>query len=116
MYIMKKLTKLFALALALSVSLNVNAAGSTGISKISGVGFNTGGFYLYGDNWANPNNCTETGVMVLKDTDSNYDKAYSLLLAAYTSGKEVYGLSDGCITHDGKTYNTIRGFKYLVVR
>jgi hypothetical protein len=31
------------------------------------------------------------------------------------SGKKVSGYSDSCTTFDGQTYNTIRGFKYLVV-
>jgi len=54
--------------------------------------------------------------VVLMNTNVNYDKAYTLLLAAYISGKQVYGYSDGCATFDGQTYNTIRGQKYLVVK
>jgi len=38
-----------------------------------------------------------------------------LLLGAYMAGKSVSGYSDDCVTFDGQTYNSIRGFKYLTV-
>ncbi|KPZ73132.1 hypothetical protein AN944_00280 [Shewanella sp. P1-14-1] len=83
--------------------------------KIEKVAFQTGGFFLYADDWENPNQCSKDNAVVLLDTDRNYDKAYSLLLTAYASGKKVTGYSDGCVNFDGQTYNTIRGFKYLIV-
>jgi hypothetical protein len=83
--------------------------------SVDAVAFQSGGFFLYANGWGNPNNCTRSNAIVLLASDRNYDKAYALLLAAYASGKKVTGYSDGCTTFDGQTYNTIRGFKYLVV-
>lgn len=97
------------------LTTNSFAAGGLAKVNITKVAFQTGGFFLYSDNWNNPNDCSMDTAVVLLSTDSNYDKAYALLLAAYTAGKTVRGFSNGCTTFDGQTYNTIRGFKYLVV-
>ena len=94
---------------------NANAGASLTTNVITKVAFHTGGFFIYGNAWNNPNSCISTAAVVLLSTDPNYDKAYALLLSAYVSGKTVTGFSDGCTTMDGVTYNTIRGFKYLVV-
>lgn len=99
----------------LLISAAAQAGGPLPYNKITNVAFQTGGFFLYAANWPNPNGCTRTDAVVLLNTDSNYDKAYALLLAAYMEGKEVKGYSDGCTSFDGQTYNTIRGFKYLRV-
>jgi len=93
----------------------VYAGGPLPSNKITNVAFQTNGFFLYASNWPNPNSCTRNNAVVLLAADSNYDKAYALILAAYMSGKRVSGYSDGCTTHDGQTFNTIRGTKYLVV-
>ena len=92
------------------------AGGSLTQSKIEAVAFQTGGFFLYSNTWPNPNSCTNSNAVVLLDTDINYEKAYALLLAAYMSGKMVSGYSNGCVEFDGKTYNSIRGYKYLFVQ
>ncbi len=93
------------------------AFGGGGITpnKVTKVAFQTDGFFLYADAWPNPNGCTRSNAIVLKSADPNFDKAYALLLAAYMSGKKISGYSDGCFEFDGQTYNTIRGFKYLLV-
>lgn len=92
------------------------AGGAIVKNKITKLAFQTGGLFIYADNWSNPNECSNSDAIVLKNTDSNYDKAYSLILMAYTSSKTVSGYSDGCVTFDGRTYNTIRGYKYLVIQ
>ncbi|NQZ08702.1 MAG: hypothetical protein HRT35_16225 [Algicola sp.] len=97
------------------ISSTAFASGSINKDTIDAVAFNTGGFFLYANGWGNPNNCTQSGAIVLQTSDTNYDKAYALLLAAYASGKKVSGYSDRCVTFDGQTYNMIRGFKYLMV-
>jgi len=51
----------------------------------------------------------------LLKTDPNYEDAYAMLLAAYYTGKSVSGYSDGCARHDARTFNTIRGHKYLLI-
>jgi hypothetical protein len=102
-------------ALAALCSSMALAGGGLTPNTIKSVAFNTSGFFLYADNWPNPNSCTKSNAIVLLDTGKNYDKAYSLVLAAYMSGKKVSGYSDGCTTFDGQTYNTIRDFKYLKV-
>jgi|GEM_PF-1442566 len=106
----------FLLLFLFVLSSTVNAKGSLSSNIITATAFQTGGFFLYADNWPNPNNCTRTDAIVLLKSDTNYNKAYTLLLAAYMSGKKVSGYSDGCTTFDGQTYNTIRSFKYLMVR
>lgn len=83
--------------------------------KIDKVAFQNNNFFLYSSGWNNPSECTRSTAVVLQASDPNFDKAYSLLLAAYMSGKRVSGYSDDCIDFDGETYNMIRGFKYLVV-
>ena len=107
--------QLLVFAASIIVSVLAYAGGGLSTKKIESVGFQESGFFLYAEDWQNPSNCTRSDAVVLKETDSNYEKAYSMLLAAYMSGKKVSGYSDGCIAHDGQTYNTIRGFKYLVV-
>jgi hypothetical protein len=107
---------LFVFLSMLSVSFCYGKGGIP-VQKISHVAFQTGGFFLYAESgsWNSPDECSNSNAIVLLASDSNYDKAYSLLLAAYMSGKAISGYSDGCTTFDGKTYSTIRGFKYLVV-
>jgi hypothetical protein len=111
-----KFTMAFICVLLLTFSQQLVAGGFLSSNKIENVAFQTGGFFLYADDWGNPNNCTRATAVVLKDTDRNYDKAYSLLLAAFLSAKPVMGYSDGCVEFDGQTYNSVRGFKYLSVR
>ncbi len=102
-----------SIAIFLMMSGVANAGGSFSATQITKLGFQTGGLYIYG-NWANKNGCSHTDAVVLPKSDSNFDNAYSLIMAAYISGKKISGYSDGCHSHDGKTYNTIRGHKYLV--
>jgi hypothetical protein len=110
---MKRLILILLLA---SISTSLIAAGSIAARNISKVAFQSGGFFLYADEgWSNPNNCTRNHAIVLLDNDPNYEKAYALLLAAFMSGKKIQGYSNGCSDYDGQTYNTIRGYKYLVV-
>ncbi|HSX84346.1 MAG TPA: hypothetical protein VLE50_03020 [Cellvibrio sp.] len=111
-----KIVAFFLCGLAFLGSSVVYAAGPLSGNKITAVAFQTNGFFLYAENWPNPNSCTRSNAVVLLDSDPNYDKAYSLLLTAYASGKVVSGYSNGCIEFDGQTYNTIRGYKYLVVQ
>jgi len=112
----KKTSILLILTLSIFGIGNAIAGGGLSYNKITRVAFQTGGFFMYADAWPNPNSCSKSTAIVLLATDSNYDKAYSLLLSAYMSGKSVSGYSDGCTTFDGQTYNTIRGFKYLTVK
>ena len=106
---------ILTLSLASMVSSYSYAAGPLSTSKITSVSFNEAGFFLSAKDWPNPNKCTKSTAVVLKATDQNYDKAYALLLMAYTANKKVQGYSDGCVTHDGQTYNSIRGYMYLTV-
>ncbi|GAA0464051.1 hypothetical protein GCM10009096_00640 [Parasphingorhabdus litoris] len=94
------------------------AGGSTSSTtqKITSVAFHEVGFFMYGNGWDNPNGCDRDVAIVLLKTDRNYDKAFALLMTAFASGKEIRGYLDGCAMHDGQSYNTIRGFKYLEVR
>ncbi len=94
---------------------NVTAGGGVNSTKISHVAFQSNHFFIYSSGWNNANDCQETTAVVLQSSNSNFDKAYTLLLAAFMSGKNVSGYSDGCIEWDGRTYNTIRGHKYLTV-
>lgn len=93
-----------------------HAGGVLTQNQLTQVAFQTGGFFLYAPAWSNPNGCTNSDAIVLLSTDPNYDKAYALLLSAYMSGRLVSGYSDGCAEFDGRTYNTIRGHKYLLVK
>lgn len=111
------MNKVFMLGVWLSLiyMMPAQAAGGLPAQNINKLAFQTGGLFIYADNWANPNACTRSSAIVLKETDPNYDKAYALVLAAYMAGKKLSGYSDGCVGFDGQTYNSIRGFKYLVV-
>jgi len=91
---------LYVLALFL-MSTAANAAGPVSTNNIESVSFHQAGFFLNASDWPNPNSCTRDTAVVLLNTDSNYDKAYALLLSAYMSGKAVRGYSDGCAMHDG---------------
>jgi hypothetical protein len=112
---MRSFIFLVTISLALVVP-TCYSKGHVGTEKIDKVAFHTGGFFMYANDWENPNSCSINTAVVLLDTDVNYEKAYSLLLAAYMAGKRVSGYSDGCASFDGQTYNTIRGFKYLQVQ
>jgi len=112
---MKKHFNVLPIIAILFISFSAYAGGGLSANKVTKVAFQTGGFFLYASSWPNPNNCTRSTAVVLKDTDTNYDKAYPLLLAAYMSGKKISGYSDGCVDFDGQTYNAIRGFKYLTI-
>lgn len=102
--------------LLISFPIIVQAAGGLGYAKIESVAHQSNGFYLYSSGWQNPNACERSDAVVLLKSDSNYDKAYSLVLSAFMAGKEISGYSDRCEVFDGKTYNMIRGHKYLTVR
>ena len=86
-----------------------------GQNKIQKIAFQSEHVFLYSDGWNNANGCQKTTAVVLAKNDPNFDKAYSLVLAAFMAGKDISGYSDGCITWDTYTYNTIRGHKYLTV-
>lgn len=107
---------ILSLVLSISCISMAQAGAMLNTNVITRVGFYSGGFYIFANNWNNANNCDNASAVVLKTTDTNYDKAYALLLTAYTTGKSVKGFSDECISHDGVTYNTIRGYKYLDVQ
>ncbi len=111
------MNKVFMLGVWLSLiyMIPVQAAGGLPAQNINKLAFQTGGLFIYASNWANPNACSRNVAVVLLENDPNYDKAYSLILAAYMSGKKVSGYSNGCTEFDGQTYNTIRGYKYLVI-
>jgi len=111
---MKKPHKLITFILLLS-SFNTFAGGALTTHKITKLAFQNEDLMMYADNWGNPNNCQRTNAVILKKSDQNFDKAYSLILAAFMSGKKITAYSDGCYTFDERTYNYIRGFKYLVV-
>lgn len=112
---MKLMKKIIIVTVFLVFSSQAFSGGGLPTNKIDSVAFQTGGFFLYAGAWGNPNDCTRDSAVVLLNSDTNYDKAYALVLAAYMSGKGVSGYSDGCTEFDGQTYNTIRGFKYLKV-
>lgn len=54
------------------LSINTQAGGKIYIPKITSIGFNSGGLYIYGHNTTNANNnCTDSTAVVLKDSDPN---------------------------------------------
>ncbi len=112
---MKKFIIILILGLSAILSNPALAGGGLSKNKITQVKFMSEGLLIYGSAWPNPNDCDTSIAVLLSKTDSNYDKAYSLILAAFTAGKSVSGYSDDCKSVDGSTYNTIRGFKYLTV-
>ncbi len=93
-----------------------NAAGPIGWTKIDSIAFQNSDLMIYTDIKGNPNDCERDVAVILKDSDPNFDKAYAMILAAYMAGKEIRAYSDGCHTFDEKTYNYIRGYKYLQIR
>lgn len=107
---MKTLTLL--IALLLPAYSTVQAAGPLGKTQITGLSFFPEGLVIAGT-WKNPNNCSSSSGVLLQVSDPNYDKAYSLVLAAYMSGKKLSGYSNECIDVDGTSRNMIRGYKYL---
>jgi len=106
----------FVSILLAAISLNSYAGGSLPSKQIEKIAFQNGGVFLYASGWPNPNTCSKVDAVVLQNSDPNYDKAYALILAAYMSGKKISGYSDKCTPLDGQTYNTIRGYKYLLVQ
>jgi len=111
----KNIIRFLLLGVILIVSGYSNAAGGLGSNVITKMAFQSNHVFIYSAGWNNANTCDRAVAVVLQKNDQNFDKAYALLLAAFMSGKAVSGYSDNCIELDGKTYNTIRGFKYLSV-
>ncbi len=107
--------KYFIFTTLFLIATHSYAAGGLGKSVITKIAFQSSHVFIYGDGWNNANTCQRSDAVVLHKDDQNFDKAYSLLLAAYMAGKTVGGYSDNCVEWDGKTYNTIRGHKYLTV-
>lgn len=97
-------------------SFTTLAGGSVGWNKITRIAFQNNDVMIYADNWVNANDCVNSSAVILKNTDQNFDKAYAMLLAAFMAGKEVIAYSDGCHTFDERSYNYIRGFKYLTIK
>ena len=108
------MTRFLATTVLLSIANLSFSAGWLQGSKITGISFYPEGVLLSG-NWNNPNECDSYNAVLLEDKDSNYDKAFSAILAAYMAGKTVRGYSNYCVNVDGTTYNMIRGYKYLSI-
>jgi len=104
-----------ALVLSTLFSNIANAGGSVGKAKINGLAFQNSHLMIYSASWENPNDCQKSSGVLLDQSDPNFERAYALILAAYMSGKEISAYSDGCKLFDDRTYNKIRGYKYLVV-
>ncbi len=109
---MKKLIIL----LAITMSDGVVAAGSVGWTKITTLAVQNNDLMIYTELKVNPNECERDNAVILKKSDPSFDLAYSMILATFMAGKEIKAFSDGCHIFDEKTYNYIRGFKYLQVR
>lgn len=112
---MKNFKNYLVLFVLCSVSGLSYAKGGLGKNVITKIGFQSNHVFIYASGWNNASTCQNSDAVVLQANDQNFDKAYSMLLAAFMAGKTVNGYSDNCIEWDGKTYNTIRGFKYLTV-
>lgn len=108
--------KRLIILLSIVFSNGAAAAGPVGWTKINSLAFQNSDLMIYTEVKGNPNGCERDTGVILKKSDQNFDKAYSMILAAYMAGKEIKAYSDGCHTFDDKTYNYIRGFKYLEVR
>ena len=93
-----------------------HAAGPIAWTKIDSIAFQNNDLMIYTVSKGNPNGCERDAAVILKSSDQNFEKAYSMILAAFMAGKEIQAYSDGCHTFDGKTYNYIRGSKYLEIR
>lgn len=106
---------IFVVLIAFCASEDVYSAGSVTKNIITKIAFQSDHLFVYADNWVNASDCQKSNAVVLQKNDHNFEKAYSLILAAFMSGKTLSGYSDGCIEWDGSTYNTIRGYKYLIV-
>lgn len=94
-------------------SVTSMAKGSIGIGEITSLSFQNRDLMIYSDDWNNANDCERINAVILKYDDQNFEKAYSLILSAYMGGKKLSAYSDGCKSFDEKTYNYIRGWKYL---
>lgn len=108
---------LSAALVILLASSSVSAGDRLEWRTLEKVALQTEGLFLYArGGWNNPSSCQQVNAVVLLNSDSNFDRAYSLLLSAFMYGKSIRGFSDGCTVFDGKTYNTVRGYKYLEVK
>jgi hypothetical protein len=99
----------------LTLSNPILSAGWIYKNNITKIAFQSEHIFLYSNDWNNPNDCGSADAVVLEKGSANFDKAYPLLLAAFMAGRDISGYSDGCVTWDEKSYNTIRGYKYLTV-
>ena len=101
---MKKILAILTCIMVLLLSAQSFAAGWVSKNKITKIAFQSEHVFIYSDGWNNANGCQKISAVVLDKDDRNFDKAYSLLLAAFMAGKEVSGYSDGCITWDEHSY------------
>lgn len=106
------------LCILCSYSLGCYAGGRVGWNEISQLSFQDGNLMIHASDgaWDNPNECQNSVAILLKESDPNFDRAYSLILSAYMAGKSIRAWSDGCHVFDGTAFSHIRGFKYLEVK
>ena len=105
---MKKLILLFAVF----ISSGAYAGGWTNWAKPIQIDLERGhGMMVYGA-FGNPGQCTTTDRIYIQSSHPDYDRLYSMILAAYMSGKRIAAYSHTCdsvgwYSVDTTTYNYI---------
>lgn len=112
---MRKLYQFITVICICAFTVNAFRAGAVGKQKIIKIAFNSEHLFIYADAWNNANECQQSDAVILERGSTNFDKAYTMILAAFMAGRDISAYSDGCLEWDGKTYNTIRAHKYLTV-
>ncbi|KJY78519.1 hypothetical protein [Vibrio nigripulchritudo] len=103
--------RFIALSAAL-LSTSVYAGGWTSFATPTRVDIERGnGFMVYG-NFGNPGNCTIQNRFYVQKTHPQYKEVYSMVLAAFTSGKRVQVYIHSCnpvgwYSVSSTTYNTM---------
>jgi len=88
--------KYLLLALAVFVSCSVSAGGRTNWAVPTQIDVERGGgFMVYGD-FGNPSECSISNRFYIKIGHPQYDKIYSAVLAAFSSGSKIRIYSHDC--------------------
>jgi hypothetical protein len=91
----KSLVNGLALA-SLAMAMPGWAAGSTGAVVPTSILIENGKLYLWSPQFANPDNCASSAVVVVPDTIPKWEAFVSVALTAQTTGKKVTLWVGGC--------------------
>ena len=100
---MSKLKKIYLFLILMILSFSLYAGGWSGFTKVSSIYPHStnnidGTMYFTFGTMINPGGCANSSLIALKKSNNLSSEMYSLILLAFTSGKQVNYYASGCGT------------------